>query len=67
MATHQSVLSWRFPGTEEPDRLLSVGRTESDVPDGTQNEQQQQQQQKQQELVPYTDWLTPSMYFLLIG
>ena len=25
MATHSSVLSWRIPGTEEPDGLLSMG------------------------------------------
>ena len=25
MATYSSVLAWRIPGTEEPDRLLSMG------------------------------------------
>ena len=25
MATHSSVLAWRIPGTEEPNRLLSMG------------------------------------------
>ena len=25
MATHSSILSWRFPGTEEPGGLLSMG------------------------------------------
>ena len=25
MATHSSVLAWRIPGTEEPDRLQSMG------------------------------------------
>ena len=25
MATHSNVLAWRIPGTEEPDRLLSMG------------------------------------------
>ena len=25
MATHSSVLAWRIPGTEEPDRRLSMG------------------------------------------
>ena len=25
MATHSSILSWRIPGTEEPDRLQSMG------------------------------------------
>jgi len=24
MATHSSILSWRFPGTEEPGGLLSM-------------------------------------------
>ena len=25
MATHSSILAWRIPGTEEPDRLQSIG------------------------------------------
>ena len=25
MATHSSVLAWRIPGTEKPDRLQSMG------------------------------------------
>ena len=25
MATHSTMLAWRIPWTEEPDRLLSVG------------------------------------------
>ena len=25
MATHSSILAWRFPGTEEPSRLSSMG------------------------------------------
>ena len=25
MATHSSILAWRIPWTEEPDRLQSVG------------------------------------------
>ena len=25
MATHSSILAWRIPGTEEPDRLHSIG------------------------------------------
>ena len=25
MATHSSVLAWRIPWTEEPDRLKSIG------------------------------------------
>ena len=31
MATHSSVLAWRIPGTGEPGRLPSMGRTESDT------------------------------------
>ena len=31
MATHSSVLAWRIPGTEEPGRLQSMGRKESDT------------------------------------
>ena len=30
MATHSSVLAWRIPWTEEPGRLQSWGRRESD-------------------------------------
>ena len=33
MATHSSILAWRAPGTEEPDGLPSMGRTESDRTD----------------------------------
>ena len=35
MATHSSVLAWRIPGTEEPNGLLSMGRTESDTTKAT--------------------------------
>ena len=35
MATHSGVLSWRIPGTEEPGRLPSLGRTESDTTEAT--------------------------------
>ena len=31
MATHFSILAWRIPWTEEPDRLLSMGPQESDT------------------------------------
>ena len=32
MATHSSILAWKIPGTEEPDRLYSPwGRKESDT------------------------------------
>ena len=31
MATHSSILVWRVPQTEEPDRLQSMGRKESDT------------------------------------
>ena len=30
MATHSSILGWRIPCTEEPGRLQSMGRKESD-------------------------------------
>ena len=36
MATHSSVLAWRIPGTGEP----SMGRTESDTTEATQQQQQ---------------------------
>ena len=35
MATHSSILAWRIPGTEEPGRLLSMGRAESDTTEAT--------------------------------
>ena len=31
MATHSSILAWRFPWTEEPSGLQSVGSQESDT------------------------------------
>ena len=31
MATHSSILAWRIPWTEEPRRLQSMGRKESDT------------------------------------
>ena len=31
MVTHSSILAWRMPWTEEPDRLQSMGSQESDT------------------------------------
>ena len=31
MSTHSSILAWRIPWTEEPDRLQSMGSQESDM------------------------------------
>ena len=31
MATHSSILAWKTPWTEEPDRLQSMGSQESDT------------------------------------
>ena len=31
MAIHSSILAWRIPWTEEPGRLQSMGRKESDT------------------------------------
>ena len=31
MSTHSSILDWRIPQIEEPDRLQSRGREESDM------------------------------------
>ena len=31
IAAHSSILAWRSPRTEEPDRLESMGYTESDM------------------------------------
>ena len=39
--THSSVLAWRIPGTGEPGGLPSMGRTESDMTEVTQQQQQQ--------------------------
>ena len=35
MASHSSILAWRIPGTEEPNGLPSMGRTESDTTEAT--------------------------------
>ena len=31
MATHPSILAWKIPWTEEPDRLQSMGSQDSDT------------------------------------
>ena len=31
MPTHYSILDWKFPWAEEPGRLQSMGRKESDI------------------------------------
>ena len=38
MATHSSVLAWRIPGLGEPGGLPSMGRTESDTTEATQQQ-----------------------------
>ena len=40
MATHSSVLAWRIPVMEEPGGLPSMGHTESDTTEVTQQQQQ---------------------------
>ena len=40
MATRSSVLAWRIPGTGEPGGLPSMGHTESDMTEATQQQQQ---------------------------
>ena len=35
MATHSSILAWRIPWTEEPERLWSIGSKESDTTEVT--------------------------------
>ena len=35
MATHSSSHAWRIPWTEEPDRLQSIGRKESEMTEVT--------------------------------
>ena len=39
MATHSSVLAWRIPGMGEPGGLPSMGHTESDTTEVTQQQQ----------------------------
>ena len=39
MATHSSVLAWRIPGMGKPGGLLSMGRTELDTTEATQQQQ----------------------------
>ena len=34
MTTRSRILAWRIPWTEEPGRLQSVGRKESDMTEG---------------------------------
>ena len=43
MATHSSVLAWRIPGMGKPGGLPSVGLTESDTTEATQQQQLPQQ------------------------
>ena len=38
MATHSSVLAWRIPGTGEPGGLPSMGLTELDMTELTQQQ-----------------------------
>ena len=40
MATHSTILAWKIPGTEETGGLPSMGGTESDTADVTQQQQQ---------------------------
>ena len=35
MAAHSSIPAWRISWTEEPHRLQSIGRTESDMTEAT--------------------------------
>ena len=35
IATHSNALAWRIPGTGEPGRRPSMGRTESDTTEAT--------------------------------
>ena len=44
MATHFSILPWRIPWTEEPGRLQSIGRKESNKTGTTENKHMQNKQ-----------------------
>ena len=35
MATHSSIIAWEIPWTEDPGRLWSMGRKESDKTEAT--------------------------------
>ena len=39
MAPHPSTLAWKIPGMGEPGGLLSMGRTELDMTEATQQQQ----------------------------
>ena len=52
-ATHSSILAWRIPWTEEPNRLWSTGRKESDTTEVTQHSTAQNTYSK-----VYTSYLT---------
>ena len=52
-ATHFSILAWRIPWTEEPNRLWSIGRKESDSTEVTQHSTAQNAYRK-----VYTSYLT---------
>ena len=41
MATRSSILAWRIPGMEEPGGMPSMGHTESDTTEATQQQQRQ--------------------------
>ena len=42
MTTHSSILSWKIPWTEEPERLQSMSRKESDTTEGLNHHHQQE-------------------------
>ena len=43
MTTHSSILSWKIPRTEEPERLQSMSRKESDTTEGLNHHHQQEE------------------------
>ena len=40
MAIYSNILAWRIPWTDKPGELLSMGHTESDTTEATQQQQQ---------------------------
>ena len=44
MATHSSILVWRFPRTEEPGRLQSIEFAESDMTEATEHARKAQRE-----------------------
>ena len=64
MATHSSVLAWRIPGMVEPGGLPSMGRTELDMTEATQQQQIHRWSIRQSPSVSLQlDWFPLSLWY----